>query len=146
MTGGLGAPPPAGRWTRPTPRPRACAAVHATAVSVGDATYVLDVTAAHLVYAPAVLVILAVAALRFGVPPKAIGATWALLGFGMIIGFFGPIMDQPQWVHNVSPLEHISRLPLEELTWAPLIVLTVIAAALAVLGVYGFRRRDIEGN
>ncbi|MPZ26674.1 MAG: ABC transporter permease [Micromonosporaceae bacterium] len=116
----------------------------ATAISVGDAGYVLDTTASHLVYAPALLVILAIAALLFGFLPSATGATWAVLGFGMIIGFFGPIMDLPQWVHNLSPLEHVSRLPLDDLAWTPLVVLTVIAAGLAGAGLAGFRRRDLD--
>jgi ABC-2 type transport system permease protein len=64
----------------------------------------------------------------------------------MILGFFGQITDLPRWVHNVSPFEHIAGLTLAELTWAPLIVLTVIAAAVAALGLYGLRKRDIEGN
>jgi ABC-2 type transport system permease protein len=118
----------------------------ATAVSVGDATYAWRITAGHLVHTPAVLVILAVAAFLYGVLPRAIGATWALLGFAMILGFFGQIMDLPRWVHNVSPFEHIARLPLAEFTWAPLIVLTVIAAVVATLGINGLRKRDIEGN
>ncbi|MQA15227.1 MAG: ABC transporter permease [Pseudonocardiaceae bacterium] len=116
----------------------------ATAISVGDAGYVGDSVAAHLVYTPALLVLLGVAALLFGVLPRAIGATWGVLGFGLIIGFFGPIMDLPQWVHNLSPLEHIARLPLEQLTWAPMLILTVIAAGLLAIGLYGFRRRDLE--
>jgi ABC-2 type transport system permease protein len=115
----------------------------ATAISVGDAAYVWDTTAAHLVYAPALLVLVGVAALLFGVLPRAIGATWALFGFAMIIGWFGPIMDLPQWVHNLSPLEHISRLPLEDLTWTPLVILTAIAAAMIAVGMAGFRRRDL---
>jgi putative exporter of polyketide antibiotics len=45
-----------------------------------------------------------------------------------------------------APFEHIARLPLAELTWAPLIVLTVIAAVVAALSLYGLRKRDIEGN
>ncbi|MFW6203745.1 MAG: ABC transporter permease [Actinomycetota bacterium] len=116
----------------------------ATAVSVGDAAYAWDVAAAHLVYAPAVLVLLGAAALLFGALPRAIGATWAVLGFALIIGFFGPIMDLPQWVHNLSPFEHIARVPLEDLTWTPPLVLTALAAGLVALGLQLFRQRDLE--
>jgi ABC-2 type transport system permease protein len=45
-----------------------------------------------------------------------------------------------------APFEHVARLPLAELTWTPLIVLTVIAAVVAALSLYGLRKRDIEGN
>lgn len=115
-----------------------------TAISVGDAAYVWDTVAANLVYAPALWVVLGLGALLYGVWPRAVGAAWALLGFAGIIGWFGPIMDLPQWVHNISPLEHIARLPLDDMAWTPLIVLTVIAGALVVAGLYGFRRRDLE--
>jgi ABC-2 type transport system permease protein len=117
-----------------------------TAVSVGDAGYVWEVTWAHLVQVPAGLVLLAAAALLFGLVPRAIGVTWAVLGYGTIIGFFGPLLDAPQWVYNLSPLEHVARLPLEEFRWAPVVILTVIAAGLAGLGLSAFRRRDLETN
>jgi ABC-2 type transport system permease protein len=116
----------------------------ATAISVGDAAYVWDTTAAHLVYVPALLVLLGIAVLLFGFVPGAVGVTWAVFGFATIIGFFGPIMDLPQWVHNVSPIEHVARLPLEELSWTPLVILTAVAAGLIALGLYGFGRRDLD--
>ncbi|HSJ62199.1 MAG TPA: hypothetical protein VK895_13285 [Jiangellaceae bacterium] len=116
----------------------------ATAISVGDAAYIWDTTAAHLVYVPALLVLLGIAVLLFGFVPGAVGATWAVFGFATIIGFFGPIMDLPQWVHNLSPIEHVARLPLEEISWTPLVILTVVAAGLIGLGLYGFGRRDLD--
>jgi ABC-2 type transport system permease protein len=116
----------------------------ATAMSVGDSDYVWDTTAAHLVYVPALLVLLGIAVLLFGFVPGAVGATWAVFGFATIIGFFGPIMDLPQWVHNLSPIEHVARLPLEEISWTPLVILTVVAAGLIGLGLYGFGRRDLD--
>ena len=115
-----------------------------TAVSVGDAAYVWDTTVAHLIYLPAVLVLLGLAALLFGLVPQAIGLTWALLGFTLIVGFFGPLMDLPQWVHNLSPLEHVPQLPLESFTWTPVLGLTAVAVALLAPGAVAFRRRDLE--
>ncbi|BCK56328.1 ABC transporter permease [Nocardia wallacei] len=114
------------------------------AISIGDAGYLWKVTGAHLAYLPAVLVVLAVAALLFGVLPSAIGAAWALFGFSMILGFFGPIMNLPQPVMNLSPFEHVAGLPLEPVSWPPLITLTSLAAAFAAVGGYLFRRRDLD--
>ncbi|MFI1460944.1 ABC transporter permease [Nocardia carnea] len=116
----------------------------ALALSVGDAGYVVDGLLSHLVFAPAVLLVLAIAALLYGVFPQAIGATWALFGFALILGFFGPIMNLPQWVHDLSPFQHIARIPMEELRWPALIVLTVLAAVSAAVGAYRFRERDLD--
>jgi ABC-2 type transport system permease protein len=114
------------------------------AISLGDAGYLWELTLAHVAHAPAVLVLLGIAALLFGVLPRAIGVTWAVLGYALIVGFFGPLMDLPQWAYNVSPLEHIGRAPLDPLTWPPVLILGAIAAGLSVLGLAAFRRRDLE--
>lgn len=116
----------------------------ALALSVGDAGYVVDGLVSHLVFAPAVLLVLAIAALLYGILPQAIGTVWALFGFALILGFFGPIMNLPQWVHDLSPFEHIARTPMVELRWPALIVLTVLATASAAVGAYRFRERDLD--
>ncbi|BDU05185.1 ABC transporter permease [Nocardia cyriacigeorgica] len=114
------------------------------ALSVGQGRYLADVLVAHLVFAPAVLVVIAVAVLCYGAAPRLIGITWALLGFSMIIGFFGPIMDLPRWLHNLSPFEHVARVPMDDVRWAALVVMTVLAIALAGAGSSAFRRRDLD--
>jgi ABC-2 type transport system permease protein len=114
------------------------------AISVGDAGYVGDVVAAHLAHAPGLLVLLGIAALLFGVLPRAIGVTWLVPGYGMFAGVFGAIMDLPQWAHNLSPMEHAGQPPLDSISWRATVILLVIAAGLAAAGLVGFRRRDLE--
>jgi ABC-2 type transport system permease protein len=114
------------------------------AISVGDASYVWDVTAAHLAHIPGLLVILGIAALLFGVLPRAIGATWALLGYAMFTGIFGALMDLPQWAINLSPLEHAGRPPLDSVPSVALVILALVAAGLGVAALAAFRRRDLE--
>jgi ABC-2 type transport system permease protein len=116
----------------------------ALALSVGDAGYVVDGLVSHRVFAPAVLLVLAVAALLYGILPQAIGAAWALLGFALALGFFGPIMNLPQWIHELSPFQHIARIPMDDLRWPALIILTVPAAASAAIGAYRFQERDLD--
>ncbi|QSB15207.1 ABC transporter permease [Natronosporangium hydrolyticum] len=114
------------------------------AASLGDAGYAWEVTLAHLAHTPAVLLLLGIAALLFGAVPKAIGAVWAVLGYGMLIGFFGPLMDPPQWAYDISPFEHVARAPLDDLTVSPILALTGVAVVLLAAGLAGFRRRDLE--
>jgi ABC-2 type transport system permease protein len=46
-------------------------------------------------------------------------------------------------VLNLSPFTHVPQLPAGDLTWAPLLWLTAVAAALVAVGMVGARRRDI---
>ena len=114
------------------------------AVSVGDGSYIWDVTVAHLAHAPGVLVLLGIAALLFGVLPRAIGVTWAVLGPSLFVGTFGTVMDLPQWAHNLLPMEHTGQPPLDSISWSAAMILLVVAAGLAAAGLAGFRRRDLE--
>ena len=116
------------------------------AISVGDGSYIWDVTVAHLAHAPGVLVLLGIAALLFGVLPRAIGLTWVMIGFSLFVGLFGTVMDLPQWAHNLSPMEHTGRPPLDSISWSAAMILLVIAAGLVAAGLAGFRRRDLESN
>jgi ABC-2 type transport system permease protein len=116
------------------------------ALSVGDGSYVRDVTAAHLAHAPGVLVLLAISALLFGVLPRAIGVIWVVLGYGLFIGTFGAIADYPQWAHALSPIEHTGQPPLDSISWLALTILFVAATVLAVAGLASFRHRDLEST
>jgi polyether ionophore transport system permease protein len=114
------------------------------AVSAGDGSYLWDVTVAHLAHAPGVLVLLGIAALLFGVLPRAIGVTWVVLGPSLFLGLFGAVMDLPQWAHNLLPMEHTGQPPLDTISWSAAMILLVVAAGLAAAGLAGFRRRDLE--
>ena len=114
------------------------------AISSGEGTLVWDLTAAHLARAPEVLVFMAAAALLFGIAPRALPLAWAVLVYAVLLAFFGPLLELPQWLHNVSPLDHIARMPLEDFALAPVLILTAVALAAAAVGLASFRRRDLS--
>jgi ABC-2 type transport system permease protein len=60
-----------------------------------------------------------------------------------VIGFLGVLLDLPQWLRDLSPLEHTPALPAQPFEVVPLVVLTLSAAVLIVLGLAGFNRRDV---
>jgi ABC-2 type transport system permease protein len=114
------------------------------AIVTGDAGHIGELTLAHLNQTPAVLVVLGVATLLFGVLPRAVPATWAIVGYGMFVGTFGPLMDLPAAALDLSPFEHPAELPLESFHLAPVLILLVIAAVTALIGLLGLRRRGIN--
>ncbi len=95
-----------------------------------------------LVQAPAALVFVAVTALVFGVVPRAAtGLAWGLFGAGVVVGYFGQMLQLPEWLQKLSPLVHVPELPTDD--WWPTVALAAVALALTALAVIAFRRRDL---
>jgi ABC-2 type transport system permease protein len=61
----------------------------------------------------------------------------------MLLGEFGPLFELSQAVMDVSPFTHVPRLPGGDFSAGPLLWLTAVAAGLIVVGLVGFRRRDV---
>ncbi|MCD9622876.1 ABC transporter permease [Rhabdothermincola salaria] len=116
------------------------------ALVTGEWSSVGEMTVAHLVQVPGVLVVLGLAVACFGWLPRAVPAVWGLIVFGVVVGTFGALLDLPSVVVELSPFEHAARLPLEPFAWAPTIGLSAVAAASMLLGLTGFRRRDLDGS
>lgn len=109
-----------------------------------DAALLADVVVAGLAYLPAVWVVVGLAAVMFGVAPRAMPVGWLLLGYGVLVGLLGDPLGMADAVRDISPFAHVPRLPAETLTAVPLIVLTALAGALVAAGLAGFRRRDVN--
>ncbi|MGA5078880.1 ABC transporter permease [Streptomyces griseoincarnatus] len=116
----------------------------AGAASTGDAGLVPDLTGAALAYAPALWVTVGVAVVLFGWFPRASQAAWVVPVYAFVAGYLGQILQFPDWMNNLSPFGHIPRLPAAGMSWTPMFLLTLVAAALVWLGLTGFRRRDLE--
>ncbi|MDR7302582.1 ABC transporter permease [Haloactinomyces albus] len=109
----------------------------------GDFGTMPRVLGAALVHLPAIWVLVGLAIALFGLAPRAMGLGWAALVGVIFVGVFGPLLRLPEWVSELSPFTHTPQLPVAEFTAGPLAVLTVLAAALVLAGVAGFRHRDV---
>jgi ABC-2 type transport system permease protein len=100
--------------------------------------------AAGLVQVPAAATVAAVAMAGVGLLPRwSAAAGWTAVAVCAFIGIFGPVLNLPQPVLNISPFTHVPKLPGGALTAAPLIWLAAAALALTAAGLAGLRRRDI---
>ena len=115
----------------------------ADAISVGDAGQLPRTIGAALTYTPALWVLSGVAFALFGLVPRATGVAWLVLGGVAFVGFFGPLLRLPHWIYELSPMEHVPRVPVASFSLAPLAVLLLIAIALLAVGFGGLRRRDV---
>jgi ABC-2 type transport system permease protein len=69
---------------------------------------------------------------------------WVLLVGFLLLGEFGSLFELNQRVMDISPYAHVPKLPGGQMEVMPLVWLTVIALVLTVVGVAGFRRRDVS--
>lgn len=115
------------------------------AVSAGRGGQVGSLALAALAYWPAVMVLVGVAVALFGwLPHATIATTWALLGAMWVVVVAADALHLPAWVLNVLPFSATPYQPAEPFRWAPVLVLTLVAAVLVVGGVVRFTRRDVQ--
>ncbi|MFD4656687.1 ABC transporter permease [Kitasatospora sp. NPDC058444] len=116
----------------------------AGALSSGDAGAFPRLTGAALAFAPAQWVTVGFAAAVYGWLPRAMPLAWLVPGYAFVIGYLGPLLGLPAGLERLSPYGQVPRLPAAAMDWTPLAVLTLVAAALIVLALAGFRRRDVD--
>ncbi len=91
--------------------------------------------------APVALLSLGAAVLALGWAPRAVAAVGALPVVG---GFLLRTVDSSSWLTALSPFSHLASVPASPPDWAASAGLTAIAAGLAVVGVFGYARRDLS--
>jgi ABC-2 type transport system permease protein len=115
-------------------------------ISTGDAGLIGDALIGHLAYTPAVWLVLTGAILLYAMAPRALPVIWTALGYGLIAGYFAPILDIPDAALRLSPFEHVGRYPLADISLVAVAVLTVLSAAALVTAAIAYRRRDLTGR
>lgn len=115
-----------------------------SALALSDGGQVGGALAATLVYLPAILLLAAVAFALFGLAPRlAAPVAWLLLATCFVVGYLGDLLSFPDWLIELSPYSRTPRVPEEAMSWWPLVVMTVAAGLLTLIGVAAFRRRDL---
>ena len=75
--------------------------------------------------------------------PRLVGLTWLVFAYGSVLTLFGDMLELDDAVLATSVFRHVGQYPAEEISWAAVGALTVIAAALVAVGAAGFNRRDL---
>jgi ABC-2 type transport system permease protein len=96
-----------------------------------------------LAQAPAVWLMTALAAVCFAIRSGWAVAAWGLLIAFVTLGQVGELLQLPARALDLSPYTHVPRMPVEDFTWAPELLLTVLAAVLLLVATARYRLRDI---
>lgn len=101
---------------------------------------------AMMVYLPALWITISVTVFIIGLLPDLTSIAWIFLGYSFFSVYMGRVMQFPDWVKKLSPFGYIPQLPLEEINYAVLAVLTAIAVILTAAGFFFYAKRDIKPN
>lgn len=95
---------------------------------------------------PGTLLIVGVVILLIGWAPRALPLAWVLVGWSIFTSWVGALFSFPDWLLKLQPWGHLPKLPADRFTWGAVLAETAVAVALVVLGLVGYRRRDIQGR
>ncbi|MFC8046171.1 polyketide antibiotic transporter [Nocardia sp. NPDC057353] len=96
--------------------------------------------------APVALLGLGAATLALGWYPRAVTAVGAVpVAGGFLLDVTAQSVGAPAWVTRVSPFAHLAPVPDAPPNWAATLVFLAVATVLALLGLYGYQRRDLTG-
>ena len=76
--------------------------------------------------------------------PRAAWLVWVVIGWSTLVVWVGSVLGLPDWLMRLTPWHALPTLPVEEMSWSPVLVTTAAAVALMVAGVWGYRRRDLR--
>jgi ABC-2 type transport system permease protein len=100
---------------------------------------------AGLVQLPGVLVVVAaVVAIGCVTPRWSVPVSWALMLSMLVAGpMFGPSLNLPGLIQDLSPFTHSPQAPAVAITAGPILTLTAVAVSLVVTGLLVLRRRNL---
>ncbi|WP_042144414.1 ABC transporter permease [Paucisalibacillus sp. EB02] len=99
---------------------------------------------ATIVYYPAVLVMISIAVFLIGWFPRRTSFIWLYVFYSFFVLYLGGLFQFSDWVGKLSPFGYIPQLPIEEMDWMVSIILVIVAIMLSIIGIIGYRKRDIQ--
>lgn len=111
--------------------------------AAGDYSLMGSYTKTAALLLPGLLLIVGFAVCLVGWLPRLTGLSWALLGWTMFTVWFAELFDVPKWLLKIQPWGYLAHPPRDEMDWTAFSIELAIAVALLVVGLIGYRRRNI---
>ena len=97
-----------------------------------------------LVYVPALWIMIGVSVLMLGLWPKGTGVVWGYYGYTFFMDFIGGFGIFPEWMRYTTPFGFVPQLPVDEINFVTMGLMTAVAVGLTVIGFLFYNRRDIN--
>ncbi|AOY77136.1 ABC transporter permease [Clostridium formicaceticum] len=100
---------------------------------------------AAMVYLPAMWVMIGVVVFFIGLLPQVTSLVWFYLGYSFFVVYLGGLLQFSDLLTKLSPFGHVPKVPIEDINFTPIFIMTAIAVMLTMIGFIGYKHRDIEG-
>ncbi|MTD31254.1 ABC transporter permease [Planomicrobium sp. YIM 101495] len=97
------------------------------------------------VYLPAMWVVIGLAAALLGAAPKLTSLVWLYIIYCFVVVYLKDLLRFPEWMNQLSAFEHVPQIPVDEMNFVMLAVLTGGAILFLVVGFIGYNKRDLAG-
>lgn len=118
-------------------------------VIAGDLSAEIDAVGtmqAMAVYLVPVVFLTAVAAAGVGLRAGGIWIGWLVYGVAAVFSFLGEILQLPDWLLNLGPINGIGAVPMEDVSWLALGIEMGLSVLLVAVAVWAFNRREVVGS
>lgn len=113
------------------------------AMATGDWGLVGPTFLGHIAQVPAVWLLVGVGVALYGFAPRLLALTWLAFGYSTALAMFGDVLSLDDSMLKTSVFRHIGQYPAVDLSAGAIGVLTLVAAVLMAVGIWGFQRRDL---
>ncbi len=105
-----------------------------------------DLMQAGLNVAPPAVFVLGIGALVYGLWPRgAIAVAYGLVVWSFLVETLASVVNSNHWLLDTSPLRHMAPAPAADPDWTAAAWLVGLGLLAALVGIAGFRRRDMVG-
>lgn len=113
------------------------------AITEGSASTLLTVAGGALALTPGIWVVVGIGTCIIGWLPRWGWLTWAVVGWSTFVVWLGALLELPSALVRLTPWHALPVIPGHPMEWAPVLATTVVAVLLLVVGLVGYRRRDL---
>lgn len=115
-------------------------------MATGDGSWVGTTTLAALVHLPAIALTGALTLALYGLQVRLAGLAWLVVVWAALDTFLGELLQLPDWARALSVLHHVPAVPGADVEPLPLVVTSILAVVLFLVGLLAQRRRDLAAG
>ena len=97
------------------------------------------------IYLFALLFMIGLTLFLIGYYPQASGFIWLYLGYSFFSLYLGELLKIPEWMKKLTPFGYIPKLPIDNVNYLTLSLMTIISLTFIIIGFIGYNKRDILG-